>query len=737
MKNENLLRVKSVAKRLLQPLGPLAGIVLAGLLFAMSATWRESLAYVQVWVAPMLWLGLTIVVWWSIRRIDPWNAIRSAKSRPGHSEDMLAHGCKQGTQHGMQRFLGAWLKAVAMGALPMLVPAIVMTILLIPLAEAWVRPSPHGSLIGGILPWSDASGYYQGAVELLEGEKISSWPSRRPVNSAWLAVRHSMGGSWESAILLQTMLLAMSWCVMDRTFQIAGFHFGVRYASFVMVERFAFESTPTMLSEPLGLVLGMLAIPWIVPAVQAGLKPGSMGVCYAIGSGILALGLSARPGAMFVLVGQALWPLVLLFPGWSWVRSRLKVGAGKQTLHRHEAGLTVPHGAHPAAMVTHESSKPKAWVMIGTSAGALLAMLLALSIQPLLNGWYGPGYSVGQGSFAHTWYGLVTGQPGWNRVLIEHPEVRELPDDRAQVTRIYQLADDAFREQPWGLLIGYLRGWQISGKWIVFSIIDWMKLPSRWLGLIIVLGVGLWLLWKARIRPLDKLSIYLLLQTAATIASLPFFLPDTGIRGLAATWPLCLLMAFQGLLPSRLALKAIHADKGEGPVVAQMSEHRHPQFTGPWLVSSGFVIFISASSLIWPRFWSDGQEGTKPVVSVRVFDPERLPEFVSGSAFKKEFSPRWITSQQLVDTWPEPVPDELIDALLLHPVWELKVQLARKVADPARTEPELEWELFPMALVNVGGSTLYGTRNIRSREEQRVMVRGLNHVLLVRLPDEG
>ena len=58
----------------------------------------------------------------------------------------------------------------------------------LPLSGLWNNAVSAEFTIGGLLPWSDASGYYWDARRLLEGDTLSEFSSRRPLFPAMLAV---------------------------------------------------------------------------------------------------------------------------------------------------------------------------------------------------------------------------------------------------------------------------------------------------------------------------------------------------------------------------------------------------------------------------------------------------------------------------------------------------------------------------------------------------------------------
>jgi hypothetical protein len=58
----------------------------------------------------------------------------------------------------------------------------------IPLIYKWQTAGFYGYLIGGLLPWSDAAGYYSGAQHLIYDGYLTSWATRRPLFSGFLTV---------------------------------------------------------------------------------------------------------------------------------------------------------------------------------------------------------------------------------------------------------------------------------------------------------------------------------------------------------------------------------------------------------------------------------------------------------------------------------------------------------------------------------------------------------------------
>src|SRR5262249_34432527 len=63
----------------------------------------------------------------------------------------------------------------------------------LPLLALWSHVGIHGSAVGGLLPFSDASGYYYDARRLLDGH-LMGWSARRPLFPSVLATLLGLTG---------------------------------------------------------------------------------------------------------------------------------------------------------------------------------------------------------------------------------------------------------------------------------------------------------------------------------------------------------------------------------------------------------------------------------------------------------------------------------------------------------------------------------------------------------------
>jgi hypothetical protein len=191
-------------------------------------------------------------------------------------------------------------------------------------------------IFGGILPWSDAGGYYDGAVRLSHGVPMM-WAAKRNVFPSALAVVLKLfDGSIRAALLTYTLfagvVIAFAAIELWRTHgrYVALFV----YAMLLFSERIWAGYVQT---EHIGLPFGIIGFILVWRAVSASDKDGATARWLTL-AGIfsITIALMARVGAFFVLPALALWGAFNLFPATTAWRARamflglavLAMGAG-------------------------------------------------------------------------------------------------------------------------------------------------------------------------------------------------------------------------------------------------------------------------------------------------------------------------------------------------------------------------------------------------------------------------
>ena len=75
----------------------------------------------------------------------------------------------------------------------------------------WWQAQSDGGVIGGFLPWSDASNYYQGAKMLVEGDDLPIWNGRRPLFTGMVAVLLALTGqNLQLTLILLVLITAVT-----------------------------------------------------------------------------------------------------------------------------------------------------------------------------------------------------------------------------------------------------------------------------------------------------------------------------------------------------------------------------------------------------------------------------------------------------------------------------------------------------------------------------------------------
>jgi hypothetical protein len=397
----------------------------------------------------------------------------------------------------------------------------------LPLSGLWNSGYSNGSIIGGLLPWSDASDYYGEANYLLEGGMLGGISQRRPLFPGTLAaVLGLVHGNLAVALaifgavaVLACFLLA---CEVRRSH-------GTIAGIVTLVILFLFYRTYIGLSltENLGLALGAFAL----AVLWRGAGSSKKKIVWA-GIFLLTLALCARAGAFLIL------PMLVLWGAWYF--------RGKSCVSLR-------------------------FFFVGCAA-ILLGFLLDAIVRRLVANSGGTAF----GNFANVLYGLAMGNQIWSQVYIDHPFLSSLSVSE-QSTAIYQLAFEAFRSDPTRAVEGLLGAWRdyLNPTCGAFSFVNLnlfgiLDIPgTRW-ALFAVSGFGL-LGCIRRVR--DPQASLVLVSTVGILASVPFAPPidSDSMRAYAATIPFAAIWVALGLFTMSKGLKGtseMHLPFDERPMLS-------------------------------------------------------------------------------------------------------------------------------------------------------------------------
>lgn len=373
----------------------------------------------------------------------------------------------------------------------------------LPIVSLWSTGKTTYFHLGGLLPWSDPSGYYFGGRHLLNEGHLDYWNMRRPLNAGFLATRLALvNQDFQLSLILQVWLVALTCFLAARV--VAWSHGAASgLLVFALLYEFVRPYLGTTLSECLGLSFGCLGF----VVLWSACRQACPGPLIAAGVLFLTLGLNARAGAFFVLPALLLWVL-LAFPG---------------------NGLLAWRSA--------------GWGAAGLCAGFLLNALLLWTL--------GTDQNMAHSNFSLTLYGLAVGSKGWSQIYIDHPEIRAMGSERVASQYIYELAMNEILTEPARFISVYLDGLQYSWRH-AFQFIeeinsyghgsdftDTMLIPAfKALSFIFVIAF--------LVRAKDRCSRQLLVAMVGIFASAPL-LRDGGYRVFAATFPYFVAVPAVGL----------------------------------------------------------------------------------------------------------------------------------------------------------------------------------------------
>jgi len=283
----------------------------------------------------------------------------------------------------------------------------------LPLLNAWLGfPLPATfdglySAFGGVIPYSDAGGYFGGSYQFNNVGYLNYWNMRRPINALFLAFRLKItDGNFWYMIVIQAALCAVALTLYLRTLQK---NIGT-LAAFIALGVFYYYAQSyihTTMSETLGLTLGTLSF---VLLWNGFLNKNRL--IFNTGIASLTVALSTRAGPNFIV--PALFLLVYLKP---FTSSKLK------DLFWFALSVVIPF--------------------------VFMTMLSSLFEDPNT-----PGAPLS--NFSYTLYGLVNGGKTW-LFAFQDPYTIQLLEGKTEAQQaiiLYAKSWEIFRDNPLALFIG-------------------------------------------------------------------------------------------------------------------------------------------------------------------------------------------------------------------------------------------------------------------------------------------
>ena len=369
--------------------------------------------------------------------------------------------------------------------------AICVIVAINPILLSWTDSQWGYSKIGGVLPWSDAQGYFAGAYRVLNIEQLNSFNSRRPINAVMFAFRLLLSdGHLYRALVIQGLLFGLAFFFfLKELSKFVGFA-GLMIAS-AITYNFAVPFLDVTLTETLGLTLSFTAATVLLRFISNG-----QASLYYLSVLLLSLAEGARSGPYFVLLLLVLYAPVVL-------------------ANSHFQRLTV----------------------FGV---AMLCSLAGTMYNTIINTIYGSSALDQNNNFAYVLYGLAKGGVGWMGFQTDFAD-RIFNTEGERVRALFAEALKSIITDPmlfvkglWlGLksyldigLYGFASG-LTSFIFFAFFVLGWVVLSQK----------------KTNPR-LRNLSLFWL---AGLLISIPFIFQDGGFRVTAVALPILVILPALGM----------------------------------------------------------------------------------------------------------------------------------------------------------------------------------------------
>ncbi len=493
-----------------------------------------SIGFWLVLVAPIAWPAAATVDWWLARSA-------ALALIAGLLASVVAKDASMKARRG----------------LAMVATASCVAIFALPLSLDWGHDTTSGSIIGGLIPYSDAAGYMAGAWHLLAEESLNHWNMRRPLNAALHALRWVLAGGD-----MATSLALVAWLTgLGSTLAAAFLRRDIGWAAAVLFVlawlSYVAEWLPLTLSESHGSLLGVIgfALIWRSAGDRSPLT-------FGLGMAVLSLALAARAGPFLMLPTLLVWGVLYL-------------------------------GRSPRGRVS-------------LAAIGFLGLALGQSVSRFFNALWSDSTNAVYSNFSYTLYGMTAGGKQWNAVYADLPEIFQTTAGESSelAAKIYQAALDNFLAEP-GLLLGFL-GRELARfpSFLVTSPMIPADSRDFWIGLLIVGGLWMLATWR---RPVSGL---LMAGLVGIWLSSPFLMLDGGHRVFApgVPWIAAALAfgAYAAISLTTVLSRAVKASAGlagskNEPGRIKVSVDRRDSWLGrhgPAMVGGGTLLAVFAGPVL-------------------------------------------------------------------------------------------------------------------------------------------
>lgn len=359
---------------------------------------------------------------------------------------------------------------------------LILSLFSLSLAGIWANTQTENYMLAGLLPRSDASFQYAGALKLLDFGELNGTTSRRPFFGEFLAILLGLTQrNLQFAIGIIVILASIS--ALFSTFEIRNLTNSISTVLFlILIFLFYSKFVGLTMTENLGYIFGLLSFTMFMKALRfyKDDKTKSM-YFYILGIFIFSLGQNARPGAIFTI------PLFVCFSVWLW----------------------------------KDNNKISWKIVFFTSLAALLPFLIS-QIHFMINGLQStfPMSNMGYGL-----YGFVKGGEGWNRILYDYPELKSMSTKDLN-SQIFKYIFMEIKNNPMNIVEGFK--YQLTSLFTIKGengLFSFVKIGKPLLNSIIsyfIYFLGILGLIRVIFKKNMQLAIFFLLIIIGFFISLPF-----------------------------------------------------------------------------------------------------------------------------------------------------------------------------------------------------------------------
>jgi len=377
------------------------------------------------------------------------------------------------------------------------------------LAGLWANTQTENFILAGLLPRSDASYQYAGALSLLDFGVLNETTTRRPFFAELFAFILAISNrNLQISLSIMSFLVAVGvWFCADVIEK--KLDKGAAVIFIVLIHLYYLNIVGTTLTENLGLILGLFSLAGLTSSFEWITENQILAkLLFLLGIALFAMGQSARPGALFTL------PLIILFSGW---------------LFRGGKKYNVPFA--------------------GITSLSALIPFIGSEIHVMLNGVDG---AISQSNLAYGLYGFVKGGLGWNQILIDYPGLTSLPMDE-QIRLSFSYIISEVITNPVGLLVGYqkeiTRLFQQNTENGFFSLVNFYSTTASALGSITFIVLFILTIVRLIVEKEKMNKVFLWIIVIGFFLSIPFAPPTQTqyMRVYATTMPYLFYLLVNGL----------------------------------------------------------------------------------------------------------------------------------------------------------------------------------------------